>query len=90
MVKADHALKKDSAVVFLAFFPLFALLSYFYTPQLKADGYCHFLDAIKVAISPLNIRHIVVSVWDRRPIPLVLYGTSGLAGLFVNARLAKA
>jgi hypothetical protein len=78
--------KKDGILVFLAFFSLFALLSYFYTPDLRTDAIQHFLHAIN-AVSQFNIRDIVVNIWTK-PIPLVLYGIPGLAGLFF-ARLAS-
>jgi hypothetical protein len=78
--------KKDGILVFLAFFSLFALLSYVYTPELRGDPIHHFRDAVD-AVSQFNIREIVVNVWDK-PIPLLLYGIPGLAGLFF-ARLAS-
>ncbi|MGA2072490.1 MAG: hypothetical protein ABSH52_03210 [Terriglobia bacterium] len=79
-------MKKDGILVFLAFFSLFALLSYFHTPEFRGDAFPHFLDAVN-AVSHFNIRDIVVNIWDK-PIPTVLYGIPGLAGLFF-ARLAS-
>jgi hypothetical protein len=79
-------MKKDVILVFLAFFSLFALLSYVYTPELRGDPIHHFRDAVD-AVSQFNIREIAVNLWDK-PIPLLLYGIPGLAGLFF-ARLAS-
>jgi len=82
----DNFMRRGAVLVFLIFFLIFAALSYIYTPELRTDAFSHFLHSVD-AVSHLKIQNIVTNVWDK-PIPLIIYGVSGLAGLFF-ARLAS-
>ena len=80
-------MRKYKLFVFLFFLILFSILCYIYTPELKTDSFCHFLNSVRI-ITSLDFKSLATNIWDK-PIPIIIYGIPGVLGLFFS-RLAGA
>lgn len=58
-----------------------------YTLDDGTDAFQHFLQSVTY-VSTFNFRVIALSVWDK-PLPIMVYGLSGVAGGIYGARLAS-
>lgn len=58
-----------------------------YTVDDGTDAFQHFLQSVTY-LTTLNFRAIALSVWDK-PLPILVYGVSGLVGGIYGARLAS-
>ncbi|MCC4115360.1 hypothetical protein LLG90_08375 [Aromatoleum toluclasticum] len=68
-------------------FGVLAACAAIYTFDDGSDAFQHFLHSVTY-VSELNIRNFVLSVWDK-PLPILIYGISGVLGGINGARLAS-
>jgi hypothetical protein len=79
-------MKSYKAIIpLLFFFLILCITAFVYTIDDGSDAFQHYLQSLTY-LSTFNFKAITLSVWDK-PMPIFLYGVSGLVGGIYGARL---